>query len=119
MNIIVNNLQDKWKEELFQCGGFLDMQIGMEPHVIDWAIEEQKMGQKISIFMFIADNSIFKSIMQYFFSQINSAEEVFPDDESWKKNHFTVFKISVKMQIWWSNPYKMWFFGRSVTQTFF
>ena len=24
-------------EELFQCGGFLDMQIGMEPLVIDWA----------------------------------------------------------------------------------
>ena len=23
------------------------------------------------------------------------------------------------MQIWWSNPYKMWFFGRSVTQIFF
>ena len=27
MNIIVNNLPDKGKEELFQCGGFLDMQI--------------------------------------------------------------------------------------------
>ena len=47
MNIIVNNLQDKWKEELFQCGGFLDMQIGMEPPVIDWAKEETKMGQII------------------------------------------------------------------------
>ena len=34
-----------------------------------------------------------------------------PDDEFWKKVHFTVFKISVKMQIWWSNPYKMWYFG--------
>ena len=44
---IVNNLQDKWKEELFQCGGFLDMQIGMEPLVIDWAKEEPKMGQII------------------------------------------------------------------------
>ena len=31
--------------------------------------------------MFIADNSIFKSIMQYFFRQINSAEGVLPDDE--------------------------------------
>ena len=47
MNIVVNNLQDKWKEELFQCGGFLDMQIGMEPLVIDWAKEEPKMGQII------------------------------------------------------------------------
>ena len=43
----------------------LDMQIGMEPLIIDWAKEEPKMGQ--IIFMFIADNSIFKSIMQYFF----------------------------------------------------
>ena len=42
--------------------------------------------------MFIADNSIFKSIMQYFFSQINSAEGMPP-------NHLTFFKISVKMQI--------------------
>ena len=62
MNIIVNNLQDKSKEELFQCGGFLDMQIRMELLVIDWAKEEPRC-----IFMFIADNSIFKSIMQYFF----------------------------------------------------
>ena len=32
------------REELFQCRGFLDMQIGMEPLVIDWAKEEPKMG---------------------------------------------------------------------------
>ena len=49
--------------------------------------------------MFIADNSIFKSIMQYFFSQINNAEGVLPNDEFGKKIHFTVFKITVKMQI--------------------
>ena len=36
-----------------------------------------------------------------------------------KKSHFTIFKIAVKMQIWWSNPYKMWFFGRLVAQIFF
>ena len=35
--------------------------------------------------MSIADNSIFKSIMQYFFSQINSDEGVLPNDEFWKK----------------------------------
>ena len=35
--------------------------------------------------MFIADNSIFKPIMQYFFSQINSAEGVLPNDEFWKR----------------------------------
>ena len=45
------------------------MQIRMEPLVIDWAKEEPKMGQIIRhiLNMFIADNSIFKSIMQYFF----------------------------------------------------
>ena len=35
--------------------------------------------------MFIVNNSSFKSIMQYFFSQINSAEGVLPNDEFWKK----------------------------------
>ena len=45
MNIIVNNLQGKWKGELFQCGGLLDMQIGMGPLVIDWAKEEPKMSK--------------------------------------------------------------------------
>ena len=43
--------------------------------------EEPKMGQIIRLFMFIANNSIFKSIMQYFFSQINSDEGVLPNDE--------------------------------------
>ena len=57
------------------------MQSGIEPLVIDWAEEEPMMGQIIRIFMSIADNSIFKSIMQYFFSQINSAEGVLPNDE--------------------------------------
>ena len=42
------------------------MQSGTEPLVIDWA-EEAKMGQIIRHIMFIVDNSIFKSIMQYFF----------------------------------------------------
>ena len=43
---------------------FLDMQIGMELLVIDWAKEEPKMGQIIwHIFMFIANKSIFKSII--------------------------------------------------------
>ena len=41
--------------------------------------------------MFIADNSIFKSIMQHFFSQINSAEGVLPNDEFWEKNSFYRF----------------------------
>ena len=49
--------------------------------------------------MFIAHNSIFKSIMQYFFSQINSAEGVLPNNEFKKTIHLTVFKISIKMQI--------------------
>ena len=64
------------RETLFQCEGFLDMQIGMELLVIDWAKEEPKMAKIIQF-----NNSIFKSIMQYFFSQINSAEGVLPNDE--------------------------------------
>ena len=40
----------------------------MEALVIDWAKKEPKMGQIIRhIYVFIVDNSIFKSIMQYFF----------------------------------------------------
>ena len=38
--------------------------------------------------MFIANNSTFKSIMQYFFSQINSAEGVLPNDEFWRKSFY-------------------------------
>ena len=41
--------------------------------------------------MFIANNSTFKLIMQYFFSQINSAEGVLANDEFWKKNSFYIF----------------------------
>ena len=43
---------------------FLDRQIGMEPFVIDWAKEEAKNGEEsFVIFMFIANNSIFKPII--------------------------------------------------------
>ena len=54
----------------------LDMQIGMEPLVIDWAKEEPKMGQIIR-HIYVLYN--------FFFSQINSAEGVLPNDEFWKK----------------------------------
>ena len=37
------------------------------------------------IFMFIANNSIFKSIYNNFFSQVNSADGVLPDDEFLEK----------------------------------
>ena len=42
---------------------FLDRQIGMEPLVIEWAKEEEKWRELFVIFMFIANNSIFKSII--------------------------------------------------------
>ena len=94
----------------------------METLVIDWVKEEPKMGQiirRIYVFMFTANNSILSRLYNIFFRKISNAEGVLPNDEFWKKKDFTVFKISVKMQIWWSNPYKMWFCGRSVTQIFF
>ena len=31
------------RESLFQCGGFLDRQTGIEPLIIDWTQEEAKM----------------------------------------------------------------------------
>ena len=52
-------------EALFQCGGFLDMQIGIEPFVTDWAKKEPTMAQTFRhIYVYIANNSIFESIMQ-------------------------------------------------------
>ena len=59
---------------------FLDMQTGKQPLVIDWANEEAKMA-KIIQHIYVYCYSIFKSIMQYCFSQINSAEGVVPNDE--------------------------------------
>ena len=53
----------------------------MEPFVINWANEEAKMAKIIRNIYVAANNSIFRSIMQYFFSQINSAEGVLPNDE--------------------------------------
>ena len=45
MNIIVNNLQDKWKEELFQCGGFLDMQIEWNNLLFTGPKKNQRWGK--------------------------------------------------------------------------
>ena len=48
MNIIVNNFsRTNEREALFQYGGFLDMPIGMQSRVIDWAKKEAKMAQII------------------------------------------------------------------------
>ena len=70
------------RESLFHCGGFLSWQIRMELLVIDWVKEEAKMAKIIRyLFMFIVNQSIFKSIVRYFFGQNNSAEGVIPDDE--------------------------------------
>ena len=46
--------------------------------------------------MFIADNSIFESIIQYFFSARSIALKEFYLMMNFEKIHFTVFKISVK-----------------------
>ena len=49
--------------------------------------------------MFIAIIQFLSRLCNISFSQINSAEGVLPNDEFWKKIHFTVLQISVKMQI--------------------
>ena len=46
--------------------------------------------------MFIANNSIFKSIIQYFFSQINCAEGVLANDEFRKKFIVPFLKYPLK-----------------------
>ena len=59
----------------------------MQALVIVWTKEKAKMAKIIRhISMFIANNSIFKSIMQ-FFSQINSTEWVM----NFEKNSFYRF----------------------------
>ena len=65
------------------------MQIEMEPLVIDWAKEEPKMGQRRT--KDGANNSAYLCLLliiqflsrlcNIFFSQINSAEGVLPNDE--------------------------------------
>ena len=76
------------------------MQIGMELLVIDWAQEEPKMAQIIRhIYLcLLLIIQFLNPLCNIFFSQINSAEGVLPNDVFWKNIHFTVFKISVKMQ---------------------
>ena len=57
----------------------------MEQLVIDKPKKKRKWQKSFVIFMFIANNSIFNSIMSYFLSQVNSTEGVLPNDEFWKK----------------------------------
>ena len=64
------------------------MQIGMEPVVIDWTKEEPKMAQNNSRYLFIANNSIFKPIVQYFFSQIIAVKECYLMINSEKKSFY-------------------------------
>ena len=73
-----------------------------------------KDGENNSACLFIVNNSIFKLIMRYFFSQINNKLMM-----NFEKIHFTIFKMSVKMQIWWSNPYEMWFLEGQLPKYFF
>ena len=53
----------------------------MEPLVTDWAKEGSKWLESFVIFMFIPNNSIFSRLCDNFFSQVNSAEGVLPNDE--------------------------------------
>ena len=72
----------------------MDRQIGMEPFVIDMTKDKAKMARIVrNIFMFIANNSIFKSIINNFFNQVNSAERVLPDDKFWEKFILLFLKI--------------------------
>ena len=62
---------------LFQLEGFLDRKIGMEPLVINWANEEAKMAKIIRHIYVAANNSIFRSIMQYFLARSIALKECY------------------------------------------
>ena len=68
--------------------------------------------------MFIANNSIFESIMQYFLARSIALKECYLMT-NFEKIHCTVFKISVKCKFDGQTLTKCDFFGRSVTQIFF
>ena len=73
----------------------------MEVLVIDWVKEEAKMAKIILhiMFMFVANNSIFKLIIQYFLVRSIVLKECYPMMNFEKKIHFALFKIFVKIQI--------------------
>ena len=71
----------------------------MEPLVINWANEEANMAKTIRHIFVAANNSIFRSIMQYFFLTRSIALIECYLMMNFEKIHFTVFKISVIMQI--------------------
>ena len=76
------------------------MQIGIEPLVIDWAKEEPKMGQIISAYLCLLLIIQFLSrLCNIFFSAKSIALKEVYLMMNFEKIHFTVFKISVKMQI--------------------
>ena len=120
MNIIVNNFQDKWKGTVIPMWR-LFRQANWNETTCYWLGQRRsKDDENNSAYLCLLLTIKFLSwLCRRFFSQINSAEECHLMMNFEKKIHFTVFKIFVKMQIWWTNPYKMWFFGRSVTQIIF
>ena len=60
--------------------------------------KKQRWRKLFGIFMFIANNSIFKSIMQYFLARSIALKECYLMANFEKKALYR-FKISVKMQI--------------------
>ena len=110
--IIMSNFWDKWKGRVISMWGFLRHAKWNRTTCYWLGLRRTKDGSNKSAYLRLLLIIQFLSrLCNIFFSQINSTEGVLPNDEFWKKkNHFTVFKISVKMQMWWSNPYKMWFF---------
>ena len=67
---------------------FFDMQSGIEPLVIDWAKEEPKNNSGYLCLLLIIQ--FLSRLCNIFFSQIDSAEGVLPNDEL-KKNSFYCF----------------------------
>ena len=58
---------------------------------LDWAKEEPKMGQILRHLCLLLIIQFLSRLCNIFFSQINSAEGVLPNDEFLKKNSFYRF----------------------------
>ena len=69
------------REVFFQCGGFFDRQIGMEPLVIDWAKKKQRWRKNSAYLCLLLIIQFLRRLCNIFFSQINSAEGVLSNDE--------------------------------------
>ena len=94
------------------------MQIGMEPLVIDWAKEEANRANNSAYLRLLLIIQFLSRLCNTFLARTIALKECYLMNFE-KKNHFTVFEVSVQMKFDGQTLMKCDFFGRSVTQMFF